>query len=124
MTIDSPLLQMQQLEALLLHTDFRTAPQQLEQLLAEDFQEVSPAGNINTREEVIRWLLQKDPVHRWQFSEWQLSELAPTVRLLRYHALQCIPASRSKGALHCSLWCLDQARHCWRLHFHQSTKTV
>ena len=117
-------MQMQQLEEQLLNTDFRAAPQQLERLLADDFQEVSPTGSISTRAQVQSWLLQKDPAQRWQFSEWQLSELAPSVRLLRYHAVQSVPASQSRGALHSSLWCLDQARHCWRLHFHQSTKTV
>ncbi len=118
------LSQMQQLEKQLLHGDFRQAPQQLELLLAEDFQEVSPTGRTSTRAEVINWLLQKDASHRWQFSEWQLDELAPAVRLLRYHAIQSVPPSLGKGALHSSVWCHDQHKGCWRLHFHQSSKTA
>jgi hypothetical protein len=119
---DSQLAQMQQLEAQLLHTDFHKTPQQLELLLAEDFQEVSPTGSISTRAQVISWLLQKDPAHRWQFSEWQLSEPAPAVRLLRYHAMQCVPASPGKGARHVSLWCFNDKQHGWQLRFHQSSK--
>ena len=76
------------------------------------------------RAEVINWLLQKDASHRWQFSEWQLDELAPAVRLLRYHAIQSVPPSLGKGALHSSVWCHDQHKGCWRLHFHQSSKTA
>lgn len=113
---------MQQLELQLLHTDFRANPAALEQLLAHDFTEVAPSGQTTSRAEVIRWLLQKDPQHRWQLSDWHVSELAADVRLVRYHAVRSVPVSTSKGASHVSLWRLDSASGCWQLHFHQSTK--
>ena len=118
------LVPVQQLEQQLLHNDFRSDPHLLDALLAEDFQEVSPLGQISTRAQVIGWLLQKDPLHRWQFSAWHCSELAPSVRLLRYHAVQCVPPSQSKGALHMSLWCYNHSQQCWQLRFHQSSKVV
>ncbi len=119
---DNLLAAMQQLEQQLLHTDFSQARQQLDSLLATDFQEVSAAGQVTTRQQVINWLLQKDPTHRWQFSQWQLSELSPAVRLLRYHAVQSVPPSHSKGALHVSLWCFSSEQQAWQLRFHQSSK--
>jgi hypothetical protein len=123
MTTDSALLTaMQQLELRLLHTDFRTNTAALEQLLAQDFVEVAPNGRVTSREDVIRWLLQKDPADRWELSDWHVSELAADVRLVRYHAVRSIPASTSKGASHVSLWRFDSASQCWLLHFHQSTK--
>ncbi len=121
-TTDDQLLQMQQLEIQLLHTDFSKEPQQLDRLLTDDFQEVSPAGHLTTREQVVSWLLKKDSTHRWQFSQWQCSEVSASVRLLRYHAVQCVPPSQSKGALHVSLWCFSQNQQCWQLCFHQSSK--
>lgn len=122
MTDSTLLTAMQQLELRLLHTDFRHDPAALEQLLAQDFVEVAPTGQTTSRAEVVRWLLQKDPDQRWQLSDWQLSELAADVRLVRYHAVRIVPASTSKGASHVSLWRLDSASRCWQLHFHQSTK--
>jgi hypothetical protein len=113
---------MQSLETHLLHTDFHNDSAAIEALLADDFQEVSPLGAVTSRAEVVQWLLQKDSSQRWQFSDWQLTELAPIVRLVRYHAVRVVPASQSKGALHCSVWSYDAAEQCWRLRFHQSSK--
>ncbi|HTQ99183.1 MAG TPA: hypothetical protein VMH83_04300, partial [Candidatus Acidoferrum sp.] len=97
--MNHPLLaQMQQLEAALLHTDFRDDPAALEAMLAADFQEVSPLGSKTDRADVMQWLLQKDPAQRWQFSDWQVDEPAIGLRIVRYHAVRTLPASASKGA--------------------------
>ncbi len=122
MTALVPLADMPQLEQQLLHTDFRASPEALDALLAPEFSEVAPTGAVASRSDVIAWLLQKDPAERWQFSDWQLSELAADVRMLRYHAVRIVPASSSKGARHVSLWRFDAARQRWQLSFHQSTK--
>lgn len=122
MSASAVLSEMQQLETALLHTDFRTASEQIERLLAGDFEEVSPRGQRSSRAQVMQWLLQKDASHRWELGQWQVTELSNTVRLVRYHAVQCVPPSQSHGALHCSLWAYDTTLQCWRLQFHQSTK--
>lgn len=116
------LAEMQLLETALLHTDFSAQPQQLDLLLADSFEEVSPNGQTSSRAQVSHWLLHKDASQRWQLSQWQVTELAPTVRLVRYHAVQMVPASQSKGSMHCSLWMYDLALQSWRLRFHQSSK--
>ena len=69
----------------------------------------------------IKWLLRKDPSHRWSFSEWQVDELAPGAALVRYRAVRSIPQATSSGARHLSLWKLDGTGR-WQLWFHQSTK--
>ena len=122
MTTDNVLSEMQQLETALLHTDFRDSPEQLERLLANDFEEVSPSGQHSSRAQVVQWLLQKDPAFRWQLSQWHVTELSDAARIVRYHAIQSVPPSASKGAVHCSVWNYDNAMQCWRLQFHQSTK--
>lgn len=116
------LADMQPLELALLHTDFRSDPAALERLLAADFVEVAPSGQLTSRAEVIRWLLQKDPSDRWQLSECHTAELAAGVRMVRYHAVRSVPASTSQGAQHVSLWRYDNAGQSWQLFFHQSTK--
>jgi hypothetical protein len=123
-TADSMLEVMKQLEQTLLHDDHHAHPAKLEQLLAPEFQEVSPRGTVSSRQDVVQWLLQKDPALRWQWRDWLVQELAPQVRLVRYHAQQCEPPSQSKGSVHSSLWRYDHALQCWRLAFHQSTKVV
>ncbi|MES2604016.1 MAG: hypothetical protein V4603_03705 [Pseudomonadota bacterium] len=114
--------EMQLLETALLHTDFSLQPQQLELLLADTFAEVSPNGQTSSRAQVSQWLLHKDASQRWQLSQWHVTELAATVRLVRYHAAQTIPPSQSKGSWHCSIWVYDAALQSWRLQFHQSSK--
>lgn len=116
---------MQALEESLLHTDHAQHPAALEQALAPGFVEVNARGGETARSEVLRWLLQKDPSARWQFSEVGVEELAPDLRLVRYHAHQIAPQrSSSKGARHVSLWRFSAVLQCWQLSFHQATKVL
>jgi hypothetical protein len=119
---ESMLKEMQTLETRLLHGEYTHDCEALERLLAEEFEEVTPQGQLTSRAGVLQWLRQKDPAHRWQFNDWQVTELAAAVRLVRYHAVQVIPLSRSRGAMHCSLWVHDSRTQCWRLRFHQSSR--
>lgn len=116
---------MQALEDALLHTGHAQNPAALEQVLAPEFVEVNAMGGETSRSEVLRWLLQKDPTARWQFSEVVVQELAKDLRLVRYHAHQIAPQrSTSKGARHVSLWAYSTALQCWQLRFHQATKVL
>jgi hypothetical protein len=114
---------MQQLESSLLHTDHREDPAALDTLLAPDFHEVNPLGVRTSRAEVIKWLLRKEPEHRWSFNEWQVDELAPGAVLVRYRAVRTLPPSTGNGARHLSLWKQDGTGQ-WQLWFHQSTKVA
>jgi len=116
---------MQALEAALLHDDHSHAVAALERLLASEFIEVNSFGGETSRSEVLQWLLQKDPVARWQFNEFTVHELAEGLCLVRYHAQQVAPQrSGSKGARHVSLWGFDAVLQCWQLRFHQATKVL
>jgi hypothetical protein len=107
----------------LLHHDFREDNSALEKLLTPDFIEVSH-GRISERAQVVAWILQKDPAARWEFKDVHVTELAPDVRLVRYHAKQVLPQpSQGNGALHSSIWCFSDALQRWQLRFHQATKT-
>ena len=111
------------LEDALLHRDHGAAPAALGRMLAPAFTEVSSSGRESDRAAVLQWLLHKDPAARWQLSDLQAEELAPGVRLVRYHAQQVAPVrSPGNGAWHCSLWCFDDSGQCWQLRFHQATR--
>ncbi len=114
----------QALEQALLHTDFREAVHELEAVLAPDFIEIGPHGQVVERRQVIQWLLTKDPAARWDFSDWQQQALAPGWVLLNYHARQVAPlASGSSGSRRASLWRRDESGQ-WQLVFHQATPVL
>ena len=122
-TAGSMLDEMQALERSLLHTDFRDKPRQLQALLADEFREVTADGNVASRQQVIDWLLNKDPAARWDFNEMSVSEPGLHVRLLHYRAKQVLPqSSPGKGSRYCSVWKFNPQTQSWQLAFHQATR--
>jgi hypothetical protein len=116
---------LQSLEETLLHGDHLRDPAALERLLAPEFIEVNAVGGETSRNEVLGWLLQKNPAARWQLRDMDVQELAQGLCLVRYHAQQIAPQrSTSKGARHVSLWSFSGALQCWQLRFHQATKVL
>ena len=116
--------QIRNLEESLLHQDFSSIPEALEAMICDDFREVDPKGRECSREDVISWLLQKDPDSRWEFSEFAVHQPADNVALATYHAKQILPESSSSGSRHCSIWQATNSSKIWQLFFHQSTKMV
>ena len=49
-----------ELEEKLLHSDVRKNPEILDDLLGEDFEEIGSIGKVQSREEVINWLVTKE----------------------------------------------------------------
>lgn len=114
--------QIRTLEESLLHQDFSSSPEALEAIICDDFREVDPKGRECSRDDVISWLLQKDPASFWEFSEFAVHQLADNVVLATYHAKQILPESSSSGSKHCSIWQATNPEKTWQLTFHQSTK--
>lgn len=112
-------------ELALLHEDWRSRAAELERLLAPDFIEVAGNGRVTSREQVLAWLLAKDPAARWACDQWQLHDYGAELCLLRYHARQVAPVpSAGQGAWHASLWGVDTALGYWRLRYHQASKIL
>jgi hypothetical protein len=110
-------------ELSLLHRDFSRDSETLEQMLAPDFREISPAGALVTRQDVIRWILNKHAADRWTLTDFRVEADSGSTVLLSYHARRSGPEhAGSKGARHCSLWRFNAGLQCWQLAFHQSTK--
>ncbi len=112
------------LEELILHQDFSGNPDALETLLAEDFREINPEGREVSRQDVINWLMAKNPASRWEFSEFEARELAAGLVMATYYARQIVPEKASRGgARHCSIWRKTDQGKSWQLEYHQSTRT-
>ena len=111
------------LEDRLIHEDFSTCPEQLEALLDAGFTEISPDGKTVSRQEVISWLLAKDPSSRWAYTDFQVEEQGSDLVEATYHAKQVVPENPgSMGARHVSRWQKADTADGWQLVVHQSER--
>ncbi len=63
------------LEEKLLHTDFSKAHEIINDLLDDDFDELASNGKLSSREEVIRWLANKDPTLQWLLIDFKIRQI-------------------------------------------------
>lgn len=111
------------LEELLLHQDFSSSPELLESMIGEEFYEVNPEGKVVSRDEVVKWLLAKNPDARWELSSFNVKTLSDTLVLSTYQARQIVPEGTSKGgSMHSSLWREVPPGKTWQMIFHQTTR--
>lgn len=111
------------LEEKLLHADVRKNPHMLDELVAEDFEEIGSNGKITPREQVIDWLLNKEQGVRWSLTEFRVRQLAPDMVLAIYRARKTDLADGVyKGSIRSSLWKHNGER--WQIVFHQGTKVL
>lgn len=109
----------QQLELKLLHTNWQKTSDQLESLLAPEFEEISHNGQVSSRPEVIHWLLSKNPNDKWSLTNFKIKILSPDLVLAIYHAKK-IDNTNSNGSIRSSIWQRDA--NGWNLLFHQASK--
>lgn len=145
MTLSSLEVHLKKLEEQLLHADIKSNPELLDELLSEDFEEINSSGVINSREDVVNWLLNKGTEGLWSITDFSIRQLADDLFLATYHS-KCLTLEKdkvavknnthiinskttennsSKGSLRSSLW----RRHSssgshpeWQMIFHQGTK--
>lgn len=111
------------LEEKLLHTDVSANPAILSELLSEDFEEIGSNGKISSREDVINWLMTKDPTKRWSLTEFKIRQLSTDIVLACYLAKQVgNPDSSSIGSIRTSTW--KRCNNEWKMVFHQATKLL
>ncbi len=115
--------QIQQLELKLLHMDMHNNPICLDEFLGQEFIEVAGNGHISSRQEVVDWLLNKDPNDRWSLTSFSVKALSPDLVLAIYHARKISHhASASKGSTRSSIWKHDGKY--WKMVFHQASKLI
>jgi len=112
--------EIKQLEEQLLHSDLRSNPALLNELLSDDFEEIGTAGILNTRNDVVDWLLNKESNVHWSLTNFSLRELSDNLVLAKYHAKA---NNRNKVTHRSSLWKRVEFKATvkWQMVFHQGT---
>ena len=111
--------QIQRLELDLLQCDLNAHPGLIDELLAQDFEEIDNQGHQHSREDVIEWLKQKDPKQLWAFRDFRIKPLTGDC-VLAIYSLQRPPQSNAQGSIRTSLW--QRQGNQWKMVFHQATK--
>ncbi|MCH9640037.1 MAG: DUF4440 domain-containing protein [Betaproteobacteria bacterium] len=115
--------QIKQLELTLLHTDMQADPTLLDTLLAQEFKEIGSNGHVSARQEVVDWLLNKNPNDRWALTDFSVEELSSDLVLAIYHACKISKHNGvSNGSTRSSIWKHDGK--CWKMVFHQASKRI
>ena len=111
----------QQLELKLLQTDLNAHPALIDDLLAQNFEEVDNQGQLHGRDEVIEWLKRKDPDLHWAFGNFRVKKLADDC-VLAIYSLQKMQqfGDHAPGSIRTSLW--QRRDNQWKMVFHQATK--
>jgi len=110
----------QHLELRLLQSDLNAHPEYIDELLAEDFEEIDNHGQIHTKSDVIDWLKRKDPNLPWVFENFRVKALSDDMVLAVYSLQKTQQSINSAGSIRTSVW-HRQGKH-WKMVFHQATK--
>ncbi|MBS0300289.1 MAG: nuclear transport factor 2 family protein [Proteobacteria bacterium] len=111
----------QQLELKLLQTDLNANPALIDELLAQDFEEIDNQGQLHGRKEVIDWLKCKDPDLQWAFRDFRVKALSNDLLLAIYTVQKPDQAGdQVPGSIRTSLWQCQGNN--WKMIFHQATK--
>ena len=111
----------QQLELNLLQSDLTAHPGLIDELLAEDFEEIDNRGEIRSRADVIGWLKTKDPSMHWAFKDFRIKVVSGDVVLVIYSLQKPDqPDAGSGGSTRTSLW--RYRNNQWKMVFHQASR--
>lgn len=119
--MDSNLLAglIQQLELSLLQSDLTAHPGLIDELLAQNFEEIDNQGQLHSRSDVIEWLKRKDPELHWAFRDFRVKVLTNDC-VLAIYSLQKPQQSSVPRSIRTSLW--QRRDNQWKMVFHQATK--
>ncbi len=121
--MDEITAQIEKLELKLLHTDMCANPSRIDELLAQDFEEIGSNGKTASRREVVAWLMQKDKDEKWSLRDFRIKRLSDDMVIAIYRAVKADRAiAAHSGSIRTSIWrrCGDH----WKMVFHQATKSV
>ncbi len=109
----------QHLEERLLRANVRRSPQDIAELLADDFIEIGSSGRIYDKQTTIAELQRESPVEI-ALTHFQMRILAPDVVLATYRAVRSASTpAQTAQSLRSSIWRRLDGR--WQLVFHQGT---
>ncbi|GAB2176227.1 nuclear transport factor 2 family protein [Dongia sp. agr-C8] len=112
------------LEEQLLSPEGRASPRLIDDLLAEDFQEIGASGDVFGKPEAMELLAEEardGHAYERRTSDWSVRRLAGDVQLVTYRVVRHDPTERSTvTSLRSSIWALREGR--WQMVFHQGTR--
>lgn len=118
---DQPGALIRDLEQRLLRPDVRSSPEQVADLLADDFVEIGSSGAVFSKQEIIEGLQAERPQQR-SAEAFVVRALADDVVLVTYRTVRLgRNADEEFHALRSSIWKHVDGR--WRMVFHQGTPT-
>lgn len=110
-----------QLELKLLHTYPKTDPALIDDLISDEFEEISSSGQVSSKNDVVNWLLNKDSHIQWSLSDFRIKALTDDLVMAIYTAQKLNdPDSASKGSMRTSIW--KRQGNNWKMIFHQASK--
>ncbi len=113
--------QIQQLELKLLQSDLMAQPGLIDELLAENFEEIDSNGEIRSRDDVVGWLLHKDQHIQWTFKDFRIKALTNGVVLAIYSLRKPDqPGTDYTGSIRTSIW--QYRKNQWKMVFHQASR--
>lgn len=111
----------QELELKLLQTDLKVNPALINELLSDEFEEISNNGQMNSRADVVHWLLTKDSHVHWFLLDFRIKVLTDDLVMAIYRAGKSDDTKNmSEGSIRTSLWKYQAGR--WKMLFHQASK--
>ena len=117
---------LRRLEEQLLKPEIRHLPDQVGDLLSDDFVEFGSSGGVFNKQQVIEALQQEgpaDPTIRLSLVDFIARRLASDVILVTYRTIQeGGPGTRQESRLRSSIWKLIEGR--WQMIFHQGTPSA
>lgn len=116
--------QIQRLELRLLQNDLNAHPELIDELLTANFEEIDNRGQLQSRDDVIDWLMRKDPHLHWAFTHFRVKVLTEDLALAIYSvknpARSDAQLTQAPGSIRTSLW--QRQGNDWKMIFHQATK--
>jgi len=111
------------LEMKLLHADMRSNPALIDELIDTSFEEINSSGQINTRQQVIQWLVNKESNQNWMLKDFRVKSLTDHTVIAIYRAINSNQTSNQQGgSIRSSVWQHQDNR--WKMIFHQATKQI
>ena len=111
---------LRQLEERLAQPEVRRSPEQLAELLADDFREFGSSGRVFTKAEIINALQDQAPC-QLTLEDCRAVILAPDIVLLTYRGIcRFAHSDKDSYSLRSSIWRRQNGR--WQVLFHQGTR--
>jgi|CXWL01.1.fsa_nt_gi hypothetical protein len=110
-----------QLELKLLQIDLKADPSLIDDLLSDEFEEISSNGQVNSRNDVVHWLFNKDDNIQWSLIDFRIKVLTDGLVMAIYTTQKLNDSnSPSKGSMRVSIW--KRQGDNWKMIFHQASK--